>query len=1463
MTEVAIVGMAAVYPAAPDLDTYWRNLEGGVDAISDVPAHRWDPVFFDPAASAADRFYCRRGGFVDDGAVFDPVAFGVMPIAAAGAEPDQLLALHVAGRALADAGYGKGRALAGDRAGVILGRGGYLTPGMARLSQRVRTPQQLVTTLAELVPGLDAATLERVRVAFAASAGDLGPEAAFGLVPNLAASRLASRLDLRGPAYTVDAACASSLLAVDQGCRELADQRCDVVIAGGVHVCHDVTFWSVFTQLGALSRAGAIRPFDRRADGILIGEGAGLLVLKRLADAERDGDRIYAVIRGTGVTSDGRDASPMKPRLEGQLAVLAQAWRAAGRDPAAVGMLEAHGTGTPAGDEVELDALGRFFGSAAPGEARANLGSVKSMIGHAMPAAGAAGLIKTALALFHGVQPPTLHCEEPRAELAQTRFRTLATAEPWGERPRLAGVSAFGFGGINAHVVVEAHASAGGAGRRRGGPPVAAALGVNRPVVAPAPVLLLAARSSEELRAALATAAAGDPATGTGPVRLALFDPTPERRALARTVIDRGRPWRGNRDLWFSPAGLAAEGGRIAFLFPGIEVGFAPQIADVARHFDLPLAPALEAAVVTDGTSRALERQGLGVFALGRLLFTVLARMGVHPDVMAGHSIGEWTAMVASEMVPPGTIDTFLAGLPAGSLEVPDVVFAAVGCGVEGAHAGIEGLDEIAVSHDNCPHQSILCGRRESIRVALARLAARGVLCQQLPFRSGFHSPLLAEHLEPHRRHLGALGLQHGRVPLWSATTCAPYPEAPAEIRALAVAHLVRPVRFRELIERLHDDGVRAFVQLGVGSLVNFVGDTLRGRDHVAIAASSAKDAGVLQLTRVAAALFVEGFDARAATAPAPVAVARSTQRLALGAPLVRLGASIGPLTLPGAPPAFALPPGIAPSIPSGLAASHPVVAELLATLHEAASAGQAVVDAWARAAAAPPAFPRELILRRALSIEAEPALLDHCFYRQPAGWPTVSDRYPVVPMTMIIGMMIDAARTLVPARVAIALEDVRAYRWLAVAPAVTVELRCRADGDDRVEIEIPGYARATVRLAATYPSAPAPTLGPLTAPRPSPVTAVELYRDRWMFHGPAYQGVVAVGPVGDDGVDGAIEALPAPGALLDCAGQLMGWWVMQREPLDRLAMPVRIAQIALFGAEPTAGRRLDCAVRIRDVRAREVHADLELSAGGQVWARITDWEDRRFDSDDPVWAILMYPERNALGVAHPDGPVVVTEHWQAAASRELMMRRYLGERERAEFEQLDPRRRRGWLLGRIAIKDAVRQYLWARGAGPLFPAEIGVANLASGRPVITGPGTGELVVSLAHKDDVAVALVAPAGGRCGIDVERIAARPDSFAAVAFTEAELALGADRPRDEWMARLWTAKEALAKARAPLTGPGTGTVLGAPRRLEIQRAAGDLLIVDGEPVHTRRDGDLVIAWTPGPPPTTVTDVAKDSR
>ncbi|WP_083828167.1 MULTISPECIES: type I polyketide synthase [Protofrankia] len=963
---IAIVGMAAVFPGAGDLDTYWRNILTGVDAIRDIPPQRFDPEFFHPdpgpgsgsgpdlgpdlgsgpdpgsdggSEAAGERIRCRRGGFIEEFATFDPTQFGIMPLAVDWAEPDQLMALRVAAEAIADAG---GVDALGDRGrtGVVLGRGGYFASGMARLDQRIKVSTQLVTSLSELVPTLTAEQLAGVHAAFTETLGPRRPEAAIGLVPNLAASRIANRLDLRGPAYTLDAACASSLIAVETAVRELVAGRADTMIVGGVHLAQEVTFWSVFSLLRALSPSSRIRPFDRRADGILIGEGVGMVVLRRLADAERAGDRIYAVIRGCGSASDGRTSTLLAPASDGQVLAVERAWADAGLDPrapGALGLVEAHGTATPAGDAAELATLRQVFGADAGAGAGAwggarpiGVGSVKSMIGHTMPAAGAAGLIKAALALHHRVLPPTLHCEQPHPAFAGTRLRPVAEAEAWDVDdgvPRRAGVNAFGFGGINAHVVVEeapapsnapslafpatvpvpvpvmlpvpppgAAAAAPLAVTTAAVPPGAGALPatVPLPVLAPvaaAPttgpstrsgerpggerVLLFAGTSPAEIARALAVPdqellARDDTAAPPegGPYRLAIVAPDRRRLALARTVVERGRPWRGRNDLWFTGSpllGATAAPDRTAFLFCGLEDNFHPRVDDVSAHFALTRPRHLSAgnlgpaAAGTGGWGEALGEHGVASVEVGRVLDTALRRLEIFPDLVGGHSIGEWNAMISAGMIDDEDVDRFIASFEPYSLEVPGVAFGALGCGADMAAATIADLPDVVVSHDNCPHQSIVCGEERSVETALQRLRGQGVLGRILPFRSGFHSPFLSPFLAKVRADVASIPIRTPTVPVWSATTVAPYPDDQNGIRELTVRHLLEPVRFRQLVERLYAEGVRVFVQVGVGSIAGFVQDTLPGREHLTVVTNTPKRPGMDQLRRVVAAFWVEG----------------------------------------------------------------------------------------------------------------------------------------------------------------------------------------------------------------------------------------------------------------------------------------------------------------------------------------------------------------------------------------------------------------------------------------------------------------------------------------------------------------------------------------------------------------------------------------------------------------------------
>lgn len=1408
---VAIVGMGCIFPGASDLGHFRDNLISGADAITDVPGTRWSPSFYDPNSREVDRFYCRRGGFIDEFATFDPIEYGIMPSAAEGAEPDQLLALRVASEALADAGHGVDGE-SHERTGVILGRGSYLGAGMVRAEQQVRGAQQLVECLRSLVPELGEERIAAVKQEFQSRFGPYGPDTAIGLVPNLAASRIANRLDLGGPAYTIDAACASSLVAVAQACRDLRDDVADMVIAGGVHLTDDLTFWSVFCQLGALSRSEQIRPFDRHADGLLIGEGIGLVVLRRLADAQRDGDRIYAVIRGCGISSDGRHNSLMAPRVEGQLLALERAWRAAGLDPATVDLVEAHGTGTPAGDAAELETLARFFGAPGRPADRAGLGSVKSMIGHAMPAAGAAALIKTALAMFHGFLPPTLHVEEPHEALAQTRFRTVDEAEAWDGKARRAGVNAFGFGGINAHVVLESDSDPVAVSHMRSS--TGARAGAT-------PLVFSAAGATIDSLQEQVAAGGG----GSGPCRVAVLDPTEDRVAAARAAIERGKPVDGRGGVFFAPRSL---GGKTALLFAGVEATFEPRVDDLISHFDLGTPRFLDADDV--------ERRGAAVVEVGRLLHAVLDELEVRPDVIAGHSVGEWAAMIAAGVLVESYADAFLDGLRPGTLELPGFVFAALGCDVARARSSIEGLPNVHVSHDNCPHQTVISGPEGEVESALARLRAERVLGHVIPYpRGGFHTPLFADQAAHHRDLYAAIPFASARIPLWSATSCEPYPDEPDAIRELAVRHLTEPVRFRELVERLYDGGVRIFIQVGTGNLVGFVDDTLRGRPHRTIAMNVPQRTGLEQLRRAAAALFVEDVPlAIDKILPSRERAGRrangsSMMTLALGVPLARLDPQ----------------PGLKTSMVAPLASadvSEPVAAQLDAVVQELFESNAAVTAALTDRASSEPSLPASLPgssdREQIFSLDLFPELIDHSFLPQPPGWPDPADLQPIVPMTMSIATACEVAESLSPGSTAVAVESVRAFRWLEAYPPAAVRIKATHDGHARVRVELDGFFEATVVLGRALPEAPATAERKLEATRPFPITPEEFYGDGWTFHGPAYQGVRSLDALADNGLRGRIEALPAKGALLDAAGQLLGLWLAVTADVDRLALPVKIEKIEWFSPGTTLGETFDVDVAIRRAGKRELTGDIQIARGPSLAVRITGWQDWRFPVTPDLYRVMQHPDRELLAASHPSGFVVLDGTGRTDWASDWLAMRYLSRRERAELRALPEPRREGWLSGRIAAKDAVRHLLRQEGDASVFPVEVGVASNEQGRPIIVGPHA-DIQVSIAHKGAVAVALAAR-GASPGADLEFVEPRDEHFLARAFNPEEVRLVPAENRDAWIARFWTAKEALAKAR------GTGIVSG-PKEISVTSRNGERLCVDGVWVDTRCEGERVIAWT----------------
>ncbi|WP_281178796.1 beta-ketoacyl synthase N-terminal-like domain-containing protein, partial [Streptomyces niveus] len=564
-------------PGATDAAGYWRILTGGRDLMTEVPASRWLVTdHYDPDPAAPDKTYARRGAFLPE-VDFDPLEYGVPPANLAATDTSQLLALMVADQVLTDAGGLSD--LDRDRVGVVLGAASLeLLPHMYGRSHRPMWLKGLRES--GLAEAEAQAVCDRISAQFSPWRESTFP----GLLGNVVSGRIANRFDLHGTNHTTDAACASSLAALSTAVGELALRRADLVISGGVDTGNDIGMFLCFSKTPALSRTGDCRPFSDAADGTMLGEAVVMYALKRLSDAERDGDRIHAVIRGIGTSSDGKGTAIYAPLPDGQARALRRAYEEAGYGPRTVELVEAHGTGTKAGDAAELTALRAVFEESGRGAAQpagsggqwCAIGSVKSQIGHTKCAAGAAGLLKAVMALHHKVLPPTIKVDRPTPAATDPDgpFYVNTEARPWvrsADHPRRAAVSSFGFGGSNFHVTLEEYVPSGTPARV---PP--------RHRSAPSELVLFSGASVADLvppesygdrpLAALARESQGA-FSPTDPVRLAVVasdtDDLREKYAQALALI-RQRPG----TAFSAPNGVRyASGdpapGRLAFLFPG------------------------------------------------------------------------------------------------------------------------------------------------------------------------------------------------------------------------------------------------------------------------------------------------------------------------------------------------------------------------------------------------------------------------------------------------------------------------------------------------------------------------------------------------------------------------------------------------------------------------------------------------------------------------------------------------------------------------------------------------------------------------------------------------------------------------------------------------------------------------------------------------------------------------------
>lgn len=800
-TDLAIVGMACRFPGAANLAAFWDLVLRAQPQFGPVPARRWDhrPYHRPGERPSLGHSYTDQVAFIDEVDQFAAQHFRISARRARAMDPQQRLLLEVSREALQDAGWEQ-QVPRADRAGVFFAMSN--------------------SEYAELTPDVD--QIEAFGVP--------------GNLLNMAATTVSQQLDLGGPSFTVDAACSAGLVALQQAVLSLRAGDSDVALVGGAYLNLIPHSLVGFSQVGALSRTGVCRPFDERADGFVLGEGVAVLALRPVEDAVADGDRIYAVVRGIGSANDGRTDGPMTPRPEGQLLAMRRAYDDADVDPGDVTFLEAHGTATTVGDAVEIESIRRSRGSA-PG---CRIGAVKALVGHGLTVSGLAGLVKTALAVHHGVLPaqPTLRLSRDAADALATAGLELGVEpEPWPSTagPRTAAVNSFGFGGTNVHVVLTQSPESG---------PEPEAV---------QPTLVVLSAGSPELLARLLddTADAVTDETSLAAVgrTLARRVPLPTRVSFVATSVQElretcravSRHLRGDgplprRTTLVEKAPASAPS--VAFVFPGQGTQRSRMIADLRDRFAATREKlaTLSVEVVAAGgpdlhtllygsepASRAelartdLCQPLLGV--VGAAVTRQLHAFGVAPSVTLGHSVGEFAAAAAAGAL---TDKAMVRTLVARGRCIADGVASGSG-GMMLVQADPAEVADLVENHEawpacfNHPKQVTVSAPSQVVDDLVVRAKERGLPATRLAVSHGFHSPLLRSIEEPVRRLVTDLPVQTPRTTFVSSVSGTVCSDA-AQLRELWDRHASSPVRFVEAARSAHDAGARVFVQLTGGS---------------------------------------------------------------------------------------------------------------------------------------------------------------------------------------------------------------------------------------------------------------------------------------------------------------------------------------------------------------------------------------------------------------------------------------------------------------------------------------------------------------------------------------------------------------------------------------------------------------------------------------------------------------------
>ncbi|GAP15606.1 polyketide synthase module [Longilinea arvoryzae] len=969
---VAIVGLGAILPDAPDVASFWRNIQAGRYSITEVPPERWRvDLYYHPDAHQPDKTYSKIGAWVRDFHL-EPLKMGIAipPRLLDQMDPAQQWAIAASHQALSDYGYPQ-RPLDPARVAVILGNA--LAGEYHYMSSfRIRVPEYTdALTQTEAFRSLPAdvqrALLEGLRAEIDARLRPVTEDTMPGELSNIIAGRVANVFNFSGANYVTDAACASSLAAIQNAMEGLAAGYFDAVLAGGVDRNMGPEAFVKFSKIGALSPDGS-RPYADGANGFVMGEGAAIFLLKRLADAERDGDRIYAVIRGVGSSSDGKGKGITAPNPIGQQRAIERAWKNAGVDPRTAAMIEGHGTSTRVGDVVEVGSLNAVFGPLELPVGKIALGSVKSNIGHLKSASGAAALLKMIYALHEQVLPPSVNFEHPNPNIdfAHLPFRVNTTARPWEKKPgdvRRAGISSFGFGGTNFHLVVEEHIP----GMLTSDKIILPAVEIQKtPAEAARPaapetlpafyrgLLFLSADSTADLRTALEKTLE-DARQGKLPGQNV---PAPE--ALARSerlamdfengeeLIKRAektlKAFENDTPMAWNALGAHAvyrgsgKAGKLAFLFPGQGSQYVnmlkdlcevePLAAETFREADEVMTPILgkplTSYIYVDGDPEAIKRAEdalknteitqPAVLTANVTLLRLMRKFGFEPDLVIGHSLGEYAALVAAGVL---TFAEALEVVSARGREMTKVSMADNGC-MAAVSAPLSEVERILKTIDgyvvlaniNSPQQSVIGGATAAVDAALEAFQSAGFQAVKIPVSHAFHTQIVAPASDPLRRVIARMDIRQPRLPVIANVTGGLYPTGKEEILDTLAQQVYSPVQFIRGIETMYDQGARVFAEVGPKRVLNALAtDILKGKEDVTIVATNHPRKGArTSFNEALCGLYAAGVGPRASAekrelpveitaAPEPQPAIISDGRLPLTGSVVITGTGLG---LPG-----------------------------------------------------------------------------------------------------------------------------------------------------------------------------------------------------------------------------------------------------------------------------------------------------------------------------------------------------------------------------------------------------------------------------------------------------------------------------------------------------------------------------------------------------------------------------------